>query len=208
MTQPDQLRYVVFLTPDAMTSAAVTTVTGFVKAQYGVVSAGRFPPHVTLAGSLPLAVGEKRFLDLIGDVAAQHQPFEVRNAGLARLGDSLVYDIHSLNDQPNVALIDLVGAVGDAVRPLVREAPGLAADVLDRHQWRGHLSLASHELFERTYLRDEIEHFIHDLPVEFPDQLTARKLTAYRLCYPSWTGPWWTDFEWEYLRTFALGNPT
>lgn len=134
MNRPDEFRYAVFLTPDAPTSAAVTTVTGFVRAQYGLVSAGRFPPHVTLAGSLPLGVEVEEFLDVVGEVAAHHQPFEVRHGGLARLGGSLVYDVHDVADQPNTALVDLAGAVGDALRPLLRPAPGLAADLLDRHQ--------------------------------------------------------------------------
>jgi SAM-dependent methyltransferase len=46
---PDDVRYGVFLTPDARTSAAVTTISGFIRAQFGLVSAGAFPPHVTLA---------------------------------------------------------------------------------------------------------------------------------------------------------------
>jgi hypothetical protein len=40
---PD-VRYGVFFTPDARTSAAVTTITGLVRAQFGLVSAGAFPP--------------------------------------------------------------------------------------------------------------------------------------------------------------------
>jgi hypothetical protein len=52
MSQPDDIRYGVFLMPDAKTSAAVASITGFVRAQFGLVSAKRFPPHVTLAGSL------------------------------------------------------------------------------------------------------------------------------------------------------------
>jgi hypothetical protein len=44
------------------TSAAVTTITGLARAQFGLVSAGAFPPHVTLAGSLPLRVDEDELL--------------------------------------------------------------------------------------------------------------------------------------------------
>jgi hypothetical protein len=44
-------RYGVFLTPDPATCAAVSTVTGLIRAQYGFVSAAAFPPHATLAGS-------------------------------------------------------------------------------------------------------------------------------------------------------------
>ena len=45
----EQIRYGVFLRPDPATSVAVTQITGQLRAQYGLVSAGAFPPHVTLA---------------------------------------------------------------------------------------------------------------------------------------------------------------
>ena len=45
MREPDDARYGVFLTPDAKTSAAVTTITSLVQAQFGLVSAGRLPGH-------------------------------------------------------------------------------------------------------------------------------------------------------------------
>src|SRR4051812_12431925 len=51
MGDPDDLRYGVFLVPDARTSAAITDITGYLQAQFGLVSAGRFPPHVTLEGT-------------------------------------------------------------------------------------------------------------------------------------------------------------
>ena len=82
MVESDDVRYGVFLTPDARTSAAVTAVTGFVSAQFGLVSAGVFPPHVTLAGSLPLRVDED---ELVAAVAAPTCPpiFAVAATGAA-----------------------------------------------------------------------------------------------------------------------------
>ena len=68
MPERDDVRYGVFLTPDARTSAAITMITGFVRAQFGLASAGAFPPHVTLAGSLPLRVDED---ELVAAVAAR-----------------------------------------------------------------------------------------------------------------------------------------
>ncbi len=52
----NQFRFGVFLRPDPKTCAAVTQITGQLRAQYGLISAGAFPPHVTLAGSLPVVV--------------------------------------------------------------------------------------------------------------------------------------------------------
>jgi hypothetical protein len=145
MSQPDDIRYGVFLMPDAKTSAAVASITGFVRAQFGLVSAKRFP-HVTLAGSLPIAVGEEDLLDVVNGVAGRHVPFEIWNSGIRRLGDAaVIFDVHRVaSGVPNAALIDLAADVTNAVQPLLRPVDSLAADIRGRESWRGHLSLASH----------------------------------------------------------------
>ena len=64
-------------------------MTNQIRAQYGFVSAARFPPHATLAGSLPLAGDPSAALDDVGalDTAlAGVRSFAVANAGLAWLG--------------------------------------------------------------------------------------------------------------------------
>src|SRR5215217_7672506 len=88
VSEPEDIRYGVFLMPDAKTSAAVASITGFVGAQFGLVSAKRFPPHVTLAGSLPIAVGEEDLLEVVNGVAGRHVSFEIWNRGIGRLGDA------------------------------------------------------------------------------------------------------------------------
>jgi hypothetical protein len=80
MEEPDDARYGVFLTPDAKTSAAVTNITSFVQAQFGLVSARRFPPHVTLAGNLPLAVGESELFAVVGSVVPSTALFKCTTA--------------------------------------------------------------------------------------------------------------------------------
>jgi len=42
-----------------------------------LVSANRFPPDVTLAGSLPIAVGEEDLLEVVNGVAGRHVSFEI-----------------------------------------------------------------------------------------------------------------------------------
>src|SRR3954470_3171918 len=86
MNGVEDVRFGVFLVPDARTSAAVTDITRYLHAQFGLVSAGRFPPHITLAGSLPLEVSENQLLAEVEQVAAAHAPVELTNAGPARLG--------------------------------------------------------------------------------------------------------------------------
>ena len=194
--------------PDARTSAAVTAITGFVRSQYGLVSAARFPPHITLAGSLPLAVGENALLATIKKIADAHSQFPIHNRGVARLDQvAVMFDVHDDADgRANAALGSLAADVVSTVVPLLREADGLPADVRAPDEWHGHLSLASHEFIERADLRDEIENFIRDLDVPYPRTFRATRLIAYRLRHTSWSGPWWTDFTWVHLRSFPLAD--
>lgn len=210
MSDPDDVRYGVFLVPDARTSAAVTDITSYLQAQFGLVSAGRFPPHVTLAGSLPLAVDEAELLAVVQEVAGQHVPFRLTNSGVQRLGDVvLVFDVHHTDcGEPNQPLMDLAADVNAAVRPLLRLTEGLPVDVRDRQSWRGHLSLASHELFDRADLRNEVEEFINQLAVLHPQSFRCVRLSVYRLHHPDWSNGWWTNFWWEHVRSFPLAPAT
>ena len=181
----DDVRYCVFLVPDPSTSAAVSTITGFVCSQFGLVSAARFPPHVTLVGSLPVAVGVDDLLNVVAEVTAAHPAFWVHNRGIIRLHEKVVvFDVHHDSaGQPNVALADLAADLADRVGCLLRPASGLAPDVRER---------------------EEVDTFIRGLPVPHPDGFLARTVTVVRLLHPTWTGAWWTTFEWEHLRSFRL----
>ena len=207
MREPDGARYGVFLTPDAKTSAAVTTITSFVQAQFGLVSARRFPPHVTLAGSLPLAASESALLAVVGSVVAGHPTFEVFNSGVDRLGESVVFNVHNdVDGKPNTAMIDLAMDLARDLRPLLRATDGQPADLRSRDSWRGHLSLASHELIDRVDLREEVERFIRQLETPYPSSFQVASVTVYRLHHTDWRGSWWTDFDWQHCRSFGLAT--
>ena len=202
------MRRGVFLLPDARTSAAVTSITGCLRAQFGVVSAGRFPPHVTLAGSLPLVVGEADLVAAVRQVAERHGPILITNAGPKLLwGSVLAFDVHTVaGDQANVALVDLAADVADTVRPLLRPTQQLTADLHARDDWHGHISLASHELIDRPELLDEVDRFVRELDAAYPDHFTATRLAVYRFHHRDWTTDWWTDFEWEFVCSSTLGT--
>lgn len=206
MAHLDDLRYGVFLLPDAKTSAAVTTVTASLRAQFGVVSAGRFPPHITLAGSLPLSVSEADLIAAVREVAGRHSPISITNGGVKRLWGSVVaFDVHAdRSSRPNAALVDLAVDAIDVVQPLLRPTQHLAADLRPRKDWHGHISLASHELADRPELCDEAELFVRQLDAPYPDHFTAARLAIYRFHHRDWTGDWWTDFSWEFVRACAL----
>lgn len=202
----EQIRYGVFLRPDPATSVAVTQITGQLRAQYGLVSAGAFPPHVTLAGSLPLAAPESTLVQAL-TLALEEQPaFPVTNAGIRRLfGTTLAFDVDEHQGRANPGLVALAERVDQAVRPLLEPEPtGLAPDVYEADRWHPHLSLASHELADRNDLVEEVEAYVRALPFTAPTRFRAELVGLYRLFHPSWTGAWWRDLRWEHVRSWTL----
>jgi hypothetical protein len=189
-------RFGVFLRPDPLTCAAVTRITGQLRAQFGLVSAGAFPPHATLAGSLPLAGPPEELTDALASVAT----FPVRNHGLAWLNGGLVYDVHGLEMEHLAATVDA------AVRPLLDSAPGLPADLYEPGRWHAHLSLGSHDLAARPDLHDEVEAYVRGLAVEVPAEFPAEVVAVYRLEHETWTGTWWRAMEWEHVRSLRLDS--
>jgi hypothetical protein len=193
-------RYGVFLRPDPLTCAAVTRITGQLRAQFGLVSAGAFPPHATLAGSLPLAGPPEELLSTLDAALAPVAPFTARHHGLAWLNGGLVYDVDG------TGLAQLAATVDAAVRPLLAPAPGLPADTFEPGRWRAHLSLGSHDLAARPDLHDEVEAYVRGLAVEVPAEFPAEVVAVYRLEHETWTGRWWRAMEWEHVRSVRLAS--
>lgn len=203
------VRYGVFLRPDPVTCTAVTTITGQLRAQFGLVSAGAFPPHLTLVGSVPLRGSELELVDILDRTLAPLTAVPVQNNGFGRLAASLVFDLHDLDGRPNEQLMALAATVDSAVRPLVDwSVTGLPPDLPGPRRWRGHLSLASHEMVERVDLRDELEDYIAGLDVSWPTTFTGEWVALYRLTDPSWSGSWWQTMRWDHVRSWRLSPPT
>ncbi|MEV5714732.1 2'-5' RNA ligase family protein [Amycolatopsis mediterranei] len=202
----DPFRYGVYLRPDPATCAAVTAVTTQLRAQYGIVSAGAFPPHATLVGSRHSTVDPKSIVDAVSAGIAGIERFPVYNAGVVPHGVGLIHDVHHLADgkTPNPAFTDLAAAVDTAVAPLVTPAPSPAEHRFDRASFHAHLSLASHDLYERPDLRDEVIEYVRALPVSWPDEFTGDTVTLYRTRSDDWTGRWWRTLTWEHVHTWRL----
>jgi hypothetical protein len=202
----NQFRFGVFLRPDPKTCAAVTQITGQLRAQYGLISAGAFPPHVTLAGSLPVVVPLAELIQLIGFVLRRTRSLPVQNLGIRRLADAAIaYDVSALDGAPNRSLNDLAGAVDSVVRPLLGPSGGLPPDLYEPDHWMPHISLVSHELRVRADLREEIEDYVDGLGVIPPASFTADTVMLYRFAHNTWTGSWWRDMRWEHVRSWRLG---
>jgi hypothetical protein len=200
-------RFGVFLRPDPATCLAITTVTGQLRAQYGLLSAGAFPPHATLAGSLPIAASAEDLAEALTGGLMGFSSFPVLNSGVHSLWGGIVYDIHEVDGAPNEPLVHLAATVDAAVRPVLGPASGLVPDIYLPETWHAHLSLASHELHDRPELRGEVEEYIHGLHTPYPSDFIADTVMLYRFTDPSWTGSWWRTMRWEHLHTWRLASP-
>ncbi|MEV0777136.1 2'-5' RNA ligase family protein [Streptomyces sp. NPDC050428] len=202
----DPYRYGVYLRPDPTTCAAVTAVTTQLRAQYGIVSAGAFPPHATLVGSCHITEPVGAIVDAVTRGLAEAAPFTVHNAGVRRQGVGLVYDVHHLADgiTPNPAFVDLAARVDKAVAPLRSPAPNPAGHRFDRDTFRAHLSLVSHDMYVRPDLSEEVEEYVGGLPVPFPESFPGDTVTLYRTRSDDWTGRWWQTLTWEHVHTWRL----
>lgn len=201
----DPFRYGVFLRPDARTCRAVTVATDQLRAQYGFVSAGAFPPHATLVGSRHLGRDEDAVVAAVGDALHGRSAFEVHNAGLRRLGVGYVYDVGRRPDgSPNGPFLELAAAVDRAVAPLSRPAGNPEPHPFDPATFSPHLSLASHDLHERPDLHEEVGAYLAELDVPVPAGFTASTVSLYRTSSEDWSGRWWRTLRWEHLHSWTL----
>ncbi|WP_440695785.1 2'-5' RNA ligase family protein [Clavibacter nebraskensis] len=201
----DPFRYGIYLRPDARTCRAVTVVTDQLRAQYGIVSAGAFPPHATLIGSQPFGRDEDRVIDAVTELLADRPAFPVHNAGVRELGLGYVYDVDRRPDgSQNADLLALAADIDRVVAPFRRTMRSPELHEFDAARFRAHLSLASHDLAVRPDLHDEVGAFIRELDEPVPTGFVGDTVVMYRTASPDWSGRWWTTLTWEHVRTWTL----
>ena len=201
----DPYRYGIYLRPDAKTCRAVTVVTDQLRAQYGLLSAGAFPPHATLVGSQPFGFNESEVIAAVTALLANREAFEVHNAGIRSQGIGYVYDVSQNADGTiNDALVSLARDIDAAVEPLRRPMSNPLPNGFVPELFRGHLSLASHDLYVRPDLHDEVGDYIRDLDVPVPTSFVGRSVVLYRTASPDWSGRWWQTMTWEHVHSWEL----
>jgi hypothetical protein len=206
MTEPV---YGVFLQPDPATSAAVTSITLSVERQFGFVSAGRFPPHATLAGSVPIRAAVPEIVAALDPVLRDRPGFRVHHSGIVRHGAAVTFDVDRLPDGTrNLPLAALATDVNAALAPLAHTMDALLVSPFRSGQFRAHISLASHEMNTQPELADQVEAFVRAVPAPaVPASFAASLVGLYEFRSAGWTGPWWETLTWRHLHTWRLGDP-
>lgn len=204
----DPYRHGIYLRPDARTCRAVTVVTDQLRAQYGLLSAGAFPPHATLVGSQPFGSHEDQVVAAVTALLDGRPAFDVHNAGVREQGIGFVYDVATRPDgSHNDDFVRLAADIEAVVAPFRQPMQVPLANDYDPEQYRAHLSLASHDLYGRPDLHDEVGAFIRELDVDVPTGFRGDTVVLYRTASPDWSGRWWQTMTWEHVHTWKLARP-
>lgn len=198
------LRYGIFLRPDPATCWAVTQITTALRQQFGLVSAGAYPPHMTLIGNLATHASSDQLVARLDPVFSSVAPITVFNSGVQRQGDGYEYNVDLDRDatRPNGDLGVIAADTMAAVLPLSIAVDDLLTTPVEEYVFAGHLGLASHDLKVNHHLTDEVGEFIDGLPVITPPSFVARWYSLFEFCADDWQGQWWQSLTWRNVRSW------
>jgi hypothetical protein len=203
------IRYGIFLRPDAATCWTVTQVTIALQRQFGLVSAGAFPPHATLIGNLRTHASEKELTSALDAAFAGVQALPVYNKGIERNSDRYGYNLEedATGTSINIPLSEVAQRVKEAVDPLYAplEVDDFLTPGLSEYSFAAHLSLAAHELAVDNRLSDEVGEFLEGLPIEPPASFVARWYSLFEF-KADWSGHWWEHMTWRHLRSWDVST--
>jgi hypothetical protein len=199
----------VLLRPDPATCLVQSQINTVLVQQFGIVSSAAFPPHVTLVGSLRTTASIDELIRALNEELARTAPFTVHNKGIERSGDGWVFNVHEDGaGRPNADLVDLANRVNAAVTPLAIEHDDYLTPTFAPDRFRGHLSLASHDLSVDGHLTDEIGRFLSGLPLEPPAVFLADTVTLFEFTSDDWREEWWHSLRWRHLHSWELTEST
>jgi hypothetical protein len=198
-------RYGIFLRPDAATCWTVTQVTCALNKQFGLVSAGAFPPHATLIGNLCTHATESELIAVLDPAFENVKAFLVYNSGIVRHVRSPGYEyninLDSSASKPNEPLNRIASAVAKAVAPISVPVNDFMATPVAEYEFAAHLALASHDLQVEHRLLDEVGEFLAGLPLHPPASFVARWYSLFEF-RADWTGHWWNDMTWRHIHSW------
>ncbi|MDH6622262.1 hypothetical protein M2271_000049 [Streptomyces sp. LBL] len=200
------IRYGIFLRPDPATCWAVTQVTIALNKQFGLVSAGAFPPHATLIGNLRTNAAAAEVVSALDPVFENVDPFPVYNSGISRTGSGTYeYDVNldASGTKPNEPLGRVAATVAKAVAPLSVPVDDFLVTPVAEYAFAGHLGLASHDLLVDNRLTDEVGEFLAGLPLQAPASFAARWYSLFEF-RADWSGQWWQNMSWRHLHSWDV----
>jgi hypothetical protein len=196
-------RYGVFLRPDPATCWNVTQVTYALKQQFGLVSAGAFPPHATLVGNLATEATDDALVAVLNPVFEKLRTFPVFNSGIVRAtGYEYNVNLDALGSLPNEPLNRLAREVKETLLPLSTPVEDYRVTPVADYEFAGHLGLASHELAVDDSLADQIGEFLHELPIQPPPRVFDARWYSLFEFTSDWNSRWWETMTWRHVHSW------
>ncbi|MER7792836.1 hypothetical protein [Streptomyces sp. NPDC097640] len=172
--------------------------------QFGLVSAGAFPPHATLIGNLATQASEDRLISALDPVFENVHPFPVHNSGIDRkeLG-TYEYNINldETVTKPNEPLARVAAAVAKAVAPLSAPVDDYLVTPVAEYEFSAHLGLASHDLVVDNHLSEEVGDFLTEFALQPPDSFIARWYSLFEF-RSEWSSHWWHHMTWRHVHSW------
>lgn len=199
-------RYGIYLRPDPTTCWTVTQITTALRAQFGLISAGAFPPHATLVGNLATDASADDVVAAVNPVLSAAPAVEVFNSGIARIANCYEYDLNrdSGGGAVNKQLAAIASEVIEAVLPLSKRVDDAHTVQVEDYAFSAHIGLASHDLKVDGHLSDEVGDFLATLPLTPPRSFLARWYSVFEFEADDWTGHWWKSLTWKHVHSWDL----
>ena len=201
-------RYGLYLRPPAVISRIQSEIHELMKRQYGLVSAGAFPPHMTILGHVATRDDHQEVIDAATAAMDGVHAVRIFNRGLgATPGHGIGHIVGSLpNGDPNPALVDLFRRASQHLDPLRVPVEGeYKPGVRKEADFYGHMTLAAHDLTLRPELFDEVFAFLSELDIGARGEYICDTAALYVYETNSgWDGKWWETMTWTLLKSFHL----
>lgn len=205
MSSP-RYRYGLFLRPPAALARIQAQVHALLRAQYGLVSAGNFPPHMTILGHVAIEAPDDEVIAASAAAMTGVSPVSFYNRGVAPSRGGVIHDVGRLQTgEPNRALLELFRRAKTHLDPLRVPVPGeYKGGVNAEAGFYGHMSLAAHDLGLRPDLAEEVLQYLLELSIDARGNYLATTASLYRFETDDWNGRWWEQLAWTHLKSFPL----
>ncbi len=217
----DEVRYGIFLIPDARLVEAAIQAMLIAKHHYALTAALVYPPHITLVGSIAIDGEPMRYE-------------QVRTSQISEREDHLVYHLDKVmrshpiqrlrlrefsasqggylawrfDDRDGNDIAALVGDVVEAIAPM-----RIFHDTdrfVERHRrisattFRPHLTVVGHDGAQRLSDVKRLEQMLIELGYADRTEVDCDTVSLYRFASRSWSTDYWDEFEFFPIKTWKL----
>ena len=202
----DNIRYGFYMRPSAEMCRAQAEVHDLLARQYTLRVAGRFMPHATIKGFFRSDAEVTELVAAMDANLSDKKPIQISNGGPIAFGTSaIVINIHHDDlGETNQALQAFHESAIETLLPFVHPDCNFTPGEWLGPKFHAHLTLAMADV--KAQFSAEVLDFVRDLAPIGPAQFIADTFQLFAFTSPKWSGDWWTEFDWELLHSWRLGE--